>query len=190
MIKKVGIVFSSIVLLASCGGNKEQENHEAPKNDTVVVNSKDCGYLLQQAKKMDSILMKANTVNKQVADNAINAFNNYASLCQNDSLAPVFLVKAGQVAQSIGNFRQAQILLQKCVNDFPKFNNRGAALFLLAQLYDDVAMLNNESEAKTIYTQIIKEYPNTAWERDSKISLSNLGKTDEQLVQEFLKKNK
>ena len=61
---------------------------------------------------------------------------------------------------------------------------------MLAQVYDDASMLNNETEAKKIYEQIIKEYPNTAWERDAKVCIKNLGKTDEQLVKEFLKNNK
>jgi TolA-binding protein len=51
-------------------------------------------------------------------------------------------------------------------------------------------MLNNEQEAKSIYEKIIKEYPNTPFGDDSKNCLKNLGKTDEQLVEEFLKKNK
>jgi TolA-binding protein len=139
---------------------------------------------------MDSILMKAVSVNPNLAEQAINAFNNFASTCKNDSLAPVFLLKAGQIAQTTRNFQQSQILLKKCVDEFPQFRNRGAALFLLAQVYDDASMLNNEVEAKNIYQQIIKEYPNTVWENDAKSCILNLGKTDEQIVQEFLKKNK
>jgi outer membrane protein assembly factor BamD (BamD/ComL family) len=51
-------------------------------------------------------------------------------------------------------------------------------------------MLNNEAEAKIIYEQIIKEYPQSPFANDAKYCIKNIGKTDEQLVQEFLKKNK
>lgn len=189
-ILKASIIFVSSVILVSCGGNTEEKPVTEVKKDTVVVNSGNCDSYFKEAQHYDSILLKATNLNKQVGETAINSFNKYASECKNDSLAPMFLVKAGQVAQSIGNFTQAQILLKKCADEFPKFKNRGAALFLLAQLYDEASMLNNEAEAKNIYQQIIKEYPNSAWERDAKASLNNLGKTDEQLVQEFLKKNK
>ena len=61
---------------------------------------------------------------------------------------------------------------------------------MLAQLYDDATKLNNEPEARTIYNQIIREYPTSSFAEDSKAAIKNLGKTDEELVKEFLKKNK
>lgn len=63
-------------------------------------------------------------------------------------------------------------------------------MFLLAQLYDDAFILNNESEARTIYHQILREYPKSSYANDAKACIQNLGKSDEQLVEEFLKKNK
>jgi len=101
-----------------------------------------------------------------------------------------FLLKAGQVAQSIRKFTQAQFYFQKCIDDFPKFKSRGAAMFLLAQLFDDASILNNETEARKLYDQIIREYPDSPYSNDAKSCIKNLGKTDEQLIQEFLKKNK
>jgi tetratricopeptide (TPR) repeat protein len=192
MLKKIGILISAVVLFNSCGTGEEGKKEEALKNDSTkaLVIGGDCKMLLLDATRMDSILLNANKVNPSLADQAINAFNNFASTCKDDSLAPIFLLKAGQIAQSVGKYQQSQILLKKCVDEFPTFRNRGAALFLLAQVYDDASMLNNETEAKKIYDQIIKEYPNTAWERDAKACIKNLGKTDEQLVQEFLKNNK
>lgn len=192
MLKKTGILISSIILLYSCGTGNETKKEETSKNDSTesIIIGGDCKMLYLDAKRMDSVLLKSNTVNPNLAEQAINAFNNFASTCKDDSLAPIFLLKAGQIAQSVGKFQQSQILLKKCTDEFPKFRNRGAALFLLAQVYDDASMLNNEAEAKKIYEQIIKEYPNTAWERDAKICIKNLGKTDEQLVKEFLKNNK
>ncbi len=185
--------FASIslaIVLVSCGGNGDEKKTEVVKTDTVVVNNGNCSSFYRDAKSLDSTLMKETTVKKDLAERAINAFNIYASECMNDSLAPIFLLKAGQVAQSIANYKQAEVLLRKCTTAFPNFRNRGAALFLLAQLFDESTMLNNEAEAKTIYEDIIKSYPSTAWARDAKASIANLGKTDEQLIQEFLKKNK
>jgi TolA-binding protein len=192
MLKKIGIIITSIIFLNSCSNENENKKDAASTIDSLqnIVISGDCNSLYKDAVRMDSILMKAVSVNPNLAEQAINAFNNFASTCKNDSLAPVFLLKAGQIAQTTRNFQQSQILLKKCVDEFPQFRNRGAALFLLAQVYDDASMLNNEVEAKNIYQQIIKEYPNTVWENDAKSCILNLGKTDEQIIQEFLKKNK
>ncbi len=189
IIKLLSVVVITVIAV-SCGSDKTEQQTIADKKDTVVINHKSCVTYYAEAKAIDSVLMKATNLQKDVAERAINAFNLYASECGNDSLAPVYLLKAGQVAQSIGNYKQAEILLKKCCDTFPNFRNRGAALFVLAQLYDDVNMLNNEAEAKKIYEDIIKTYTKSAWERDAKASIQNLGKTDEQLIQEFLKKNK
>ena len=189
-IKKTFACVSIAMILTSCGGSKDEQKTEVLKTDTVLVNHGNCASFYHDAKALDSVLMKETTVKKDLAERAINAFNTYASECMNDSLAPIYLLKAGQVAQSIANYKQSEVLLRKCSTAFPNFRNRGAALFLLAQLFDESTMLNNEAEAKTIYEDIIKTYPNTAWARDAKASIANLGKTDEQLIQEFLKKNK
>ena len=93
-------------------------------------------------------------------------------------------------AQTLNKFSQAQSFFTKCIDEFPDFKNRGAAIFLLAQLYDDASKLNNEEEAAKYYRQVIREYPKSAFAEDAKAAIKNFGKTDEQLIQEFLKKNK
>jgi len=177
----------STIFFVSCHNNSET----AEKTDNQTnTDSDSCSTFLNAAKSTDAVLLKALEVNQQVAENAIAVFYKFALHCKTDSLSPVFLLKAGQVAQSINNFAKAKMCFEKSASEFPKFSNRGAALFLLAQLYDNQNMLNNESEARIIYEQIIKEYPSSPFANDSKAALTNLGKSDEELVQEFLKKNK
>lgn len=191
MLKKLAAIVGTSFILASCGGNTEEKKEVAPKKDTVVQASSDsCSRLLARAKASDAVLMRAVVMDKDIAMKAIGDFSAYASYCENDSLSPVFYLKAGQVAQAIGSFSQAQAMLNNCLNKYPQFSNKGAVLFLLAQLYDDPNMLNDEPKAKEYYEQIIKEFPKTSYASDAAASIKNLGKTDEQLIQEFLKKNK
>lgn len=191
MLKVLAVIAGSCLILASCSGNTEEKKAETVKQDTVSVASSDsCTRLLAKAKASDAVLMRALVLDKEVATKAIGDFSAYASYCENDSLSPVFYLKAGQVAQAIGSFSQAQAMLNNCLNKYPRFRNKGAVLFLLAQLYDDPKMLNDEPKAKDYYEQIIKEYPKTSYAADAAASIQNLGKTDEQLIQEFLKKNK
>lgn len=186
------IITGTVLLFLSCGNPTDEKKTETIKTDSVLTEPVpgDCASYLKAAKKADSVLMVATTMNKADAEKALSAFNQFASFCRKDSLAPVFLLKGGQVARSIENYTQAQAMLKQCADDYPDFKNRGAALFLSAQLYDEVSMLNNEEEAKKLYQQIIKEYPKSPYAGDSKACLNNLGKSDEQLIQEFLKKNK
>ncbi len=184
------IIFSlfCISILNSCGVNDIPSQKTKLKNDTLL-KVDECVKRLIEVKRLDNILLKATILNKEVAENAINVFYNFAINCKQDTLAPVFLLKSGQVAQSIKKYTQAQSCFKTCIDEFPKFKGRGAAMFLLAQLYDDSSMLNNESEARTIYHQIIREYPSTSFASDARACLQNIGKSDEELVKEFLKKN-
>ncbi len=193
MNKQLSFIFiSATFLFLSCGNPANETKTETVKTDSVVAEPvpTDCASYFKAARKADSILLVATTMNKADAEKALSAFNQFASFCKEDTLAPVFLLKGGQVARSVGNFMQAQAMLKQCADEYPKFKNRGAALFLSAQLYDEATMLNDEAEAKKLYQQIIKEYPKTPYATDAKAAMANLGKTDEQLIQEFLKKNK
>ena len=191
MLLKIGFLISTSILFFSCGSNTSSEQkQEVVKKDTVVVAIDECSKFLTEAKRLDNILLKATVVNPEIADKAVKAFYDFSTNCKADTLAPVFLVKAGQVSQSIRKYSQAQSYFKKCIDEFPKFKSRGAAMFLLAQLYDDATMLNDESEARALYDQVMREYPNSPYANDSKACIKNLGKTDEQLIQEFLKKNK
>lgn len=190
MFQKIGFFISCSFVLISCGSDKTTEDKQQEiKKDTVVVADK-CTNLLKEAKRLDNVLLNATALNNEIGEQAIKAFYEFSTNCQTDTLAPVFLVKAGQVSQAIKKYTQAQSYFKRCIDDFPKFKSRGAAMFLLAQLYDDASILNNESEARTIYHQIIREYPDTPYANDAKACIKNLGKSDEELIQEFLKKNK
>jgi TolA-binding protein len=79
-------------------------------------------------------------------------------------------------------------VLDKCIADYPSFKNRAAALFLLAQLYDEPGYLNDEQEAKKLYQKIIDEHPKSDWASSAKGALSFIGKSDQQIMEELKKK--
>ncbi|MBA4240736.1 MAG: hypothetical protein C0448_08415 [Sphingobacteriaceae bacterium] len=189
MLYKIGFFITSSLFLMSCNSHSSEQKQEEVKKDTIVVADR-CTNLFNEAKRLDNILLKATVVNNNIAEQAIKAFYEFSTNCKDDTLAPVFLVKAGQVSQSIKKYTQAQSFFKKCIDEFPDFKSRGAAMFLLAQLYDDASILNNESDARTLYHQIIREYPDSPYANDAKACIKNLGKSDEELIQEFLKKNK
>jgi TolA-binding protein len=188
--KQIIIALLSVLVLGACTSSDTETKEVIIKKDSVIVNAMDCPSLLIKAKRLDSLLLASEVLNPKLAVEAIVVFTDVATHCGNDSLAPEFLLKGGQVAQAIKNYTKAEELFKKCAAAFPKYKNRGAALFLLARLYDEASMLNNEVAAKLIYSQIIMEYPTSSYATDAKACLQNIGKTDEQIVQEFLKKSK
>lgn len=198
IIKQILILLLTAVivffLFYNCTSEKKEELKSEVKKDSVVnsgnsVYTNECRTLYLEAVKNDSIILAATEMKPEVGNKAIKAFTDFSFYCKNDSLAPVFLMKAGQIATSINNMPQAQVCFEKCYQDFPNFKNRGAAMFLLAQLYDEVAYLNNEDQARELYGKIINLFPNTEWSVQADAARALIGKTDEQIIKEFEKKN-
>ena len=184
-------------LLFSCSQNSKNEEgkkQNSQENDSTSHLAKnyltDCKKLFAEARRMDSILLSQTEVDKNAAGKSIKAFTDFAYYCQNDSLSPVYLIKTAQVARAINNIPQAKLVLERCIETYPLFKNRPAAIFLLAQLYDDETYLNNETEAKRLYEQILNEYPKSDWVLSAKGAIAFIGKTDTEILNEFKKKNK
>ena len=192
------ILLSSIFLLSSsCSDNKKEE---ALKKDSLNLDEsklrdpknyfKDCKMLFEKAQYMDSVLYTQTDLDKESANQAIKAFTDYAYYCANDSLSPVFLIKTAQVAVAINNITQAKVTLEKCIQDYSRFEGIPSAMFLLAQLYDEKEQLNNEAEARRLYEAIIANYPNSPEVESAKGAIKFLGMTDKQIIRELKRQEK
>jgi len=180
----------------SCSPENKESGRPAG-NDSLSVKKRvnsdfifDCSALKREALKMDSIILIQTETDKKIAGDAIKAFTEFAYHCSSDSVAPIYLIKTAQIAQAVNNTPQAKIVLEKCITDYPNFKNRAAAIFLLAQLYDEAMYLNNEEQAKILYQKIIDEYPKSDWAINAKGALKFIGKSDQQIINEFKKKKK
>ncbi len=196
-------IFCILIFLSfiSCNNNTtiktdsiQTTNNLSPKTDSLTPKTNinylaDCKNYYSEAKKLDSILLRELDLNTTLANKAIKAFTNFAYYCQNDTMSPIYLIKTAQVARAINNSPQAKIVLDKCINDYPTFKNRAAALFLLAQIYDDPGALNSETEAQKIYQKIIDEHPKSDWAKSAKGALTFIGKSDAQIMEELKKKH-
>ena len=177
---------AALVLFAACSSESKKTNTEeiAPAQKKVI----DCDSLKRLALQSDSILLSQMEINEPSARTAIKAFADFANFCPTDSLSPIYLIKCAQVARAIKQVPQAKVVLEKCINDYPQFKDRPAAMFLLAQLYDEVTYLNNEEEAKRLYEQILSEYPKSDWAQSAEGALQFLGKSDAEILKELKKK--
>lgn len=186
--------FASLMFGCGRGEGSEPAAKETPTEDTLQRIGKtflsDCKVLYSRARQMDSVLLQETTVNESNAKKAIAAFTDFAFYCQSDTMSPVYLIKTAQVARAINSIPQAKTALDRCVETYLNSPHRAAALFLLAQLYDEPGYLNNEQEAKRLYSQIIEEYPKSDWALSAKGALVFIGKTDQEIMEAFEKKNK
>ena len=187
--------FISVVFFClSCNNSIDQQKQDVISKDTIqkaaidTLATRDCAVLFKRAKQMDSTILTALEVNPVVANNTIRAFTDYAYYCESDSLSPIYLMKTAQVAMAINNPNQAKVVLDRCINNYPKFKNKPAAIFMLAQLYDEQHLLNNEEEAKKLYEKLVFEYSGTDWAKSAKAAIKLLGKSDEEIIRDFNKK--
>lgn len=179
------------LLLGACTPSPEPSAEQpAPVKNAANHYMADCGRLKLEALRMDSVLLSQLEMDEAAAKKAIEAFTQFARFCENDSLVPVYLVKTAQVARAVQNIPQAKKALDQCLAGYPNFRDRAAALFLLAQLYDEPNYLNDEEKARELYQKIVDEYPKSPWASSAKGAILFLGKSDEQIMEQLRKSRK
>lgn len=182
-------IFAAMLFSCSNSGKEETVSKVGVNNQRLAKNYyADCKKLFNEARRMDSVLFTQTEIDTNSANEAILAFTDYAYYCQGDSLSPMFLIKTAQVARAINNLPQAKRVLDECIATYPNFKNLPAAIFLLAQLYDEDNYMNNETEARRLYQKIIDEYPHSDWAMSAKGAIEYLGKSDEEISKIILGK--
>jgi outer membrane protein assembly factor BamD (BamD/ComL family) len=173
------IVYSLVIasFLIACGGDEEKE----------VATQDDRSLLIERIKKFESELYVAEKLDPIKADMAITTYSEFIEKFPNDSLTPDFLFKAGEVATANMQYKQAIGYYKGVTANYPKYKYIEECWYLQAHIWDNY--LNNDDSAKVVYEQVIQKFPSSHYAQDSKAALQNLGKTDEQLIQEFKKKN-
>lgn len=183
-----------IFILYAC---RQESSHQLLQNTEVLKEPKQqntllddsCFYYIRESQHIDSILLSATNYDEQLAIRANNTFVKCAMLCDNDSISPLYLLKAAQLSQTLNKIELSEKYLNKILSDYPKTKLLPAVKFLLAQYYADKNLLNQPRKAEELLNQIIREYPQTTWAENAAAALKWVGKSDEEILKE-IKKNK
>jgi TolA-binding protein len=185
--KAAKLFLFSVILsaLASCTNNSEQEKPErleiaAPKDPHKM--------MLEQIRKYEAEMHKSMELDQNMANIAVTAYDNFAKNYPNDSLTPDFLFKAGEISTANQQYKQALNYYETITKKYPDFKLAPESLYLQGYLLDN--FLNDDGKAKGIYEEVIAKYPDLPYSKDAKAAIKNLGKSDEELIKEFEKKNK
>lgn len=179
---RIFIAASTIIIVASCGNNEE------PK-EQVLVKSKDGLHetLLKDIKLQEAEMHKSLEINNATAGVAIKAYYDFTSAFPDDSLTPDFIFKSAEIETATQQYPQALASYQAIENKYINYKLYPESLFLEASLLDN--FINDDAKAKVVYKKIIEKFPTSSYASDAKAAINNLGKTDEQLHKEFMKKN-
>jgi TolA-binding protein len=192
----IGLLLIITIHFFSCQSTNNKNNNNTENSSEKKINNvstkndsnDSCAFYLSSSKKLDSILLSSINFDKQLAIHTNNTFAKCALLCNNDSISPLYLMKAAQLSQSLNQIHLSEKYLQIIIKDYPKSKFIPSAKFLLAEFYADVNLLNQPEKAKQLLNEIIKEYPRTIWAENAAAALQWVGKSDEEILQKLKQK--
>ena len=181
--KKIQYFIFSMALFsfASCG------NNEPKAEDKVLAVTDPRVELVNQINSLEAEMHSSMQLDNTKAGAAIKAYTDYARSYPTDSLSPDYLFKAAEILTAIQQYAQALAYYQNITDKYPTYKLVEESLFLQGAILDN--FLNDDVKAKVIYEQLLAKYPKSKYTADAKAAINNLGKSDEELIKEFKKKN-
>ncbi len=124
-----------------------------------------------------------NRIDYSVANDFINTCELHALILPKNDKSAEYLHKAGETARSIRKFPMALSFYEWICERYPEHPKAAQALFLQGFTYDND--LKDLEKARALYTAFIEKYPNDDFADDTQFLLDNLGKDDEEIIQQF-----
>lgn len=173
--KKIVVLFVAVTLLISSCQLPGSQSHMKVLNDSIALLEKE-------------IFDPANDrLDRTNSKKLIQLYLAAAHENPKSEKAPEFLFKAGDLSINVQDPNKSVMIFDEILINYPEYEKAPAALFLKAFIYDD--QLHDYVNAKKYYEEFIEKYPNNEFTDDAEISLKNLGKTPEELIEEFQKNN-
>lgn len=153
------LIFSlSVLFLAACSGNKEEQ---------AIANIK--------ALEKNASFAKSDTL--------INSYIRFSETFPTNKLAPVFLFKAAQVYVGSNRAMNGVKLFEKVANEYQSDSLAPQALINGGITY---ATLQDPANAKRLYDQFLKNYPNHPRFEEVKIWSETVGMSEDALINKFI----
>lgn len=152
------------VFLSACTPNKEKLNKSIANHEATVIND--------QLGLVDSI-----------ANKLVMEYVEYADLYPEDSKSPVYLYKAADLSNGLGMPLNAIKLYERVYADFNAYEKAPLCLFISGFIYEN--QVRNMDKAREKYELFLEKYPEHQLRHDVEVTLKNLGKTPEEIIQEF-----
>ncbi len=131
---------------------------------------------------------KAGKVDTASVDDLLNEYQNYTTKYPDDTIGAAYLFKAADFYRYMHKPLKSIGIYEQIYEQYPTVAKRPYALFLQGFIFENE--VGNTTVAKSVYEKFIAEYPNHPIAKDVQVTLNNLGKTPEQLIQEFEEKAK
>lgn len=132
-------------------------------------------HLLQQA--------KTGFLDTAALNRLLVSYDLFMEKYPDDVQSAEFLFKAADFYRYLQRPLRSVSCYEKIYDNFPNYEKRPYALLLQGFILENE--VQNYTAAKVKYELFLKEYPDSPMAHDVAIALKNMGKTPEQLVEEF-----
>lgn len=157
-------------------------------NSTVVNLKEKLTGLAPIQERMDTMLfqmtnLETGQIHFPVANTYLSSAEVYATIAPKAEETPGLLYKGGEIARLIGMFDRALDLYEWVEEKYPNYPNASKALFMRAFTLEED--LKRTEDARALYQLFLQKYPEDDFADDAQILLDNLGKTEEEILQQF-----
>ena len=174
-------------LLTGCGSKGEKNNKEEVEEAVNLDKLNEENLLAEIQKREKALNADEKGMENGRARALMDAYVAYAYRFNNYENAAEYLFKAGELAMGMNMTAESIKYLDKVYNEHKRYEKRSYALFLKAFVLENQA--NNLEEAERVYNQFIQEFPTHEMADDAKYSIENMGKSPEELIREFERKD-
>lgn len=169
------ILITSTIFLISCNNNQKQ----ATGTDVTI----------EQINELEAELFGAEVTTPDLvkAKELVLMYIAYANNNPKDEKSPDLLFKAADISMNLGSGTNTIALFNRIIKEYPDYKNVSTVMFLKGFVYED--QLQDYKAAGDCYLEFLEKYPDSDFANDAQVSLTNLGKTPEELIKEFESKN-
>jgi TolA-binding protein len=143
--------------------------------------------LLKQIAALEGELYASQLLDEQKAKQIVSLYEKYYQNYHRYPETPDFLFKAGEVTENINQPYRAIGFYTHCYEEYPAFKFHGECLFRMANLYD--YKLNDYIKARALYDEVKVQFPKSQLAKDADAAIGLMGKSDQDVIRAFEKKN-
>jgi TolA-binding protein len=165
---------------SSCSSNSKTETAGTPEERKALVATIDS----LQGKMFNQQTME---LDKGLASKGIAAYQDFIKRFPEDTASAEYLFRSSDLSRALGDNKKAIEYLAKICKDHPDYKKIPECLFLQGYYYQEY--FNDTVQAKTYYNQLISKYPNHAFVKDAKALMTMFGKSEQDIIKDFEKKD-
>ena len=149
-------------------------SNESPKKDIVAK--------IDKNEKALNEAISGKNLNKTQISSLLRLYDEYHMEFPKDTSGATYLMRGGEIALHYNYYKRAIGFFDAVEINFENSRHYPMAVFMKAFVFDQV---NDTASARKYYQKFIRENPDHELVEDAEISIENLGKTLEEILQEF-----